>query len=774
MQQVTAHAQNGQAPPTHGFRPLWRGWPLIALAIICVICYANTAAGYFYSDDFPFLKMVGAVDKVGPGILQTFFGTRCADFQAFLYCYRPLPNVIFLVEYLLAGVKPFWYHVANIACHAGCSMLVYTTATQLLRNAQQPKLIAFVAAAAFAACPLYGEIVYGPTNIVTGAGALFFLSALTLYLTWLEAPTRRVLVASVICFALSLFSKELAAILPIILACCCAKQGGSMRSLIPYGLVFAAFLAIRTAVLGPIVGGYSGMIGDLMSDQWTLRLFNTQWPAYCFFPFNAEAFSPTTLLKTILSAAYAVLLVLGALRLSDKTRRPLHRESAILAVWMVLSLIPVLTVWHIESGLVGGRHAQVSAIPFFILAALLTYTMRHRRVWVGAWTVIVSIFAYANVCNNQVYVHASRESYQVKEAVAAEMAKLKAGQRLFFLNPPFQTKGLYLFNTAIMFRAMCEPPVSKIPYNNRILLNSHWFNTNYNQCSLSRIKALTDDPTVRAVYWDQEHSQLEHFDGSTGSGLREIRLLPNYRERNQFNQLARFSFFIDPAILNSEVDFIEVDVSSKATAQAPKVKPALSVRWQTEAVPQFTEDNASYLPVTADGITRHYQIPLSNTLRWWLQKKNGSLELRLPSAGFNNTAANFSAKGWRLVVPALSISDGRADNDGVYDVAAAGFAINYDATKVRNAKTIIVEVSRPGSILEEGVVLGRRNYDRKDKALIRREFLQTAGSIKFGPKELAKSGIYEIEVGTMDANGNLGYFSDPLFIRVNGQGERSI
>jgi hypothetical protein len=356
------------------------------------------------------------------------------------------------------------------------------------------------------------------------------------------------------------------------------------------------------------------------------------------------------------------------------------------------------------------------------------------------------------------------------------MATLKPSQRLFFLNPPFSSKGLYLFNTAIMFRAMCEPPVANVAYSDRILLPSRWFNANYDQFSLARLKALTDDPNVKAVLWNEKAARLEPLDMHIGSGSQTISLTPSFKERNQYGQFSRLKFFLDPAVLNSEVNFIELDLSCKATAKAPKALPAVSVHWQTEDVPQFTTENMACFPVTADGITRHYQFPVSNTMRWWLQKKNGCFEIRLPSPGFENEVSNIQSIGWKLMAPAATVTNAPPDGDGVHNVEPASpVSLKYDASEVRNAKSILVEVSRPDSLLEEGVVTGRRNYDRKGKAMIRRELTNLADSISFTPSEIPKPGVYEIEVGTVDAQGKLGYFSDPLFVRIqNRGGERSI
>src|SRR5688572_7251646 len=74
----------------------------VALLVACLASYGNTLGGWFYCDDFSFIHFIHSFRQVGFGILGTMFATPVSEIQPFLSCYRPLPDVIFLIQYLVS------------------------------------------------------------------------------------------------------------------------------------------------------------------------------------------------------------------------------------------------------------------------------------------------------------------------------------------------------------------------------------------------------------------------------------------------------------------------------------------------------------------------------------------------------------------------------------------------------------------------------------------------------------------------------------------------
>jgi hypothetical protein len=753
--------QSAQAPKT---TPHFQSriLPVFALVALSVLCYSTILAGYFYADDFPFLHFVDSFHRVGAAIFKIMFVTRVEEIQYFLFCYRPMPDVFFLGEYLINGADPFWFHAANLACHAISAVFVFFIGERLLKNVAQARLISFIAAATFAACPIYGEVVYGAMNCVSGTCAMFFFMSFALYLEWMDSHRKSRLALSVFTFACSILCKEVAAILPAVLALTYWQRNriSPLPSVTPFLAVFSIYLACRVAILGPIVGGYMGALGDLNAEGWMGRIFSI-WPLYSLFPMHDQAFSTLHPLKWLLAALYAGI---GVLTLRAKPRLNL---LPLLGFWMVASLIPVLCVWCIEPGLGGGRHGYIAAVPLFIAAAACSYSASHKQAWCAVWTSLIAIFAYVNVRNNIQFVESSQQAIVMKQALEAKVHTLKPSEALLLLNAPFEWKGLYIFPSSLMLRAIFEPPSAAASIGNRIYLPGYWLNANYDLFSKTRLQSLCESPSIKTVAWNPESSTLEDRPLKFGDGTAEFKLDSVYSERNQFGQLARRRFFVDPTLLDGGADFLEFQLQCTKTERAkPGVTPAVSMWWQTIDQPNFSEDKTFYLPATVDGAAHTYRIPMCSTIKSLLVRHNGCFEVRLPSAGYINNLSEVKLIGWRQVAPAINMLAAHPDKDGISTLVDRQCSIRYDATRVKGAKKAVIEISRPDSLLEIGLAYPHRNYSSAHHAALRTISDDLSGTANIPQGQFNAPGIYEIEVGTIFEDGTCGYFSDPVFVRV--------
>lgn len=719
------HLTVSQSPPgaDQGAAQSSRVVAVVALIALSIVCYSNVLAGYFYADDFPILRFLATFHESGAEIFKTIFFTRVPDFQPFLYCYRPLPDLFWLATYLVNGADPFWFHVLNIALHATSSVLVFLIAEELLAPASHRRLISFVAAAAFATCPVYGEVIHGAMNAVTGTCAVFFLTCVYFYL---RAQYRM----SVLAFACALLCKEVAAILPAVLAAIYWKRErkSPLRNIAPFLLVLAAYLAVRVAVLGPIIGGYTGALGDLNAEDWCERFFSP-WPLYLLLPLHPSAFAPLHPLKFVLGGLYVALGVL-----IRKTRNAQSSAIQICALWLIATIIPVLPVWNTEAGLSGGRHGYIAASALFIAAALLTFNAQHKRIWCALWGSIIALFCFINIRNNDIYVEASQQALLLKQAV-----QMQAREPILLVNAPFQWKGLYIFPTSDMVTALC---------GERIRLPNEWLNGNYNLFSRELLPTLG----AKAFSWDSQTCTLNASKLRLGSGMLSLDVQPVYTQRNQYGQVAIQRYLAEPALLDLETDFVEFRLTCSRTPRtAYGITPAASVWWQTPENPQFDPANTAYMRVIDDGKPHIYRIPLTDSVKSLLNRHNGCFEIRLPSPAFTNQLDRVKLLGWRHLAPHIELK------------STSPCEVIYDAQKVDGAARIVLEVSKPESLLEHGLARPNRNYDSGDHASLRIFRSAPAGSVRL---DLREPGVYEIEVGTIDKDGNPGYFSDPVFVKI--------
>ena len=122
--------------------------------------------------------------------------------------YWPVTYTTFWIEHKLWGFNPVGYHAVNIALHALNSVLVW----RLLRHLQVPG--AWLVAAVFAVHPVHVESVAWIIERKDLLSALFYLSAVHVWLRFTEAPGPGRYVLCLALFAAALLSKSIAVTLP--------------------------------------------------------------------------------------------------------------------------------------------------------------------------------------------------------------------------------------------------------------------------------------------------------------------------------------------------------------------------------------------------------------------------------------------------------------------------------------------------------------------------------------------------------------------------------
>ena len=122
--------------------------------------------------------------------------------------YWPIVYTTFWIEHKLWGFNPVGYHAVNIALHALNSVLVWC----LLRHLQVPG--AWLVAAVFAVHPVHVESVAWIIERKDLLSALFYLSAVHVWLRFAEAPGPGRYLLCLALFAAALLSKSIAVTLP--------------------------------------------------------------------------------------------------------------------------------------------------------------------------------------------------------------------------------------------------------------------------------------------------------------------------------------------------------------------------------------------------------------------------------------------------------------------------------------------------------------------------------------------------------------------------------
>jgi len=141
--------------------------------------------------------------------------------------YRPIPLVTFALNYHVSGLNPFSYHLVNVVIHILTALAVYLSVyltAQVLDRSKQGKpketSLAFISSLLFAIHPLQTESV---AYVVSRSVMICSLFLLCSFITFIcahksnQKHKRLYQFSSIVCFVLSLCSKEIAIVFPLLI-----------------------------------------------------------------------------------------------------------------------------------------------------------------------------------------------------------------------------------------------------------------------------------------------------------------------------------------------------------------------------------------------------------------------------------------------------------------------------------------------------------------------------------------------------------------------------
>lgn len=320
--------------------------------------------------------------------------------------YRPVFMLWLLIQYSLFGLQPFWWHLVAIATQAAVAILVFIMARRLTGD----EVTAAIAGLIFALHPIHIEVAAWVSGVTESLMALFFISALLCFMNWREAASnvaqstadapvdgggatsrRRPvawLAASLILFALALFEKETAIMLPLLILIyewlfgerrftLSARQRlwPIARAVIPYALVAGLYLAARMAALQ----GFAPVTSPVTFATMLLTLPSVIWfyiKSLCF-PVNLSPCYDTPYLSSLSVANFWLPLlgiagvVLGGCYWLWTSHEPPRRRLGFAMLWLLATLSPVLYLRALfDNDMAHDRYLYLPSIGFAVLLAM--------------------------------------------------------------------------------------------------------------------------------------------------------------------------------------------------------------------------------------------------------------------------------------------------------------------------------------------------------------------------------------------------------------------
>lgn len=296
-----------------------------------------------------------------------------------LALYRPLTTISFALDWSLAPANAAWFHFTNVLLNAGVGVVAFLLLARLFGSGP-----ALAGALLYVAHPVHVEAVTGIVGRAELLSALFFLGCC---LAWAgDGRESRSPVVPALLFALAVFSKESAIMLPAALVLVDAATGRldirspfgwlkrDARAIAAIALVAAAYMGIRYAVIGGIAPAQVDPVLEVAASTaarittalqaWPVWLRLLLFPATLLADYGPGIMRPAMGLSGFVVAG---LLIAGGLTAGGLIALVRGRgRVAFILLWLPVTILPVSNLLFPIGVLVAERTLY---LPSFALAA---------------------------------------------------------------------------------------------------------------------------------------------------------------------------------------------------------------------------------------------------------------------------------------------------------------------------------------------------------------------------------------------------------------------
>lgn len=182
--------------------------PVVVAIVLTAVGYANAPGGQFVFDDLFLVRDAGHIRDFG-SVFEMLRQMKLSEGMG----YRPVRNFTHMLEYQVFGLRPWGYHLTNMALHMVVCLLLF----RLVRRMGLDLWVALAGMALFAVHPVHTEAV----TYISGRRDLlytaFYIGAMLAYVRGVQDGRRRWVILALVQYVLGIFSKEMAITLPAVL-----------------------------------------------------------------------------------------------------------------------------------------------------------------------------------------------------------------------------------------------------------------------------------------------------------------------------------------------------------------------------------------------------------------------------------------------------------------------------------------------------------------------------------------------------------------------------
>jgi hypothetical protein len=793
--------------------------PALILGAVLIIVVLNFAAfhgslsGYFLADDFAHVDYLKSVFNGNAHLLAKNFYSNWMQTLGTSF-YRPFISITLATDYLFWGANPNGFHISNFFYQTLSSVFLF-----LSLNCMFPELdrrarffTAFLAAALFACHPLHPEVVSWIIARVDSVCTTFLFLSLWLYLLARQTDGKRanaLQMSSLAAFTLSLMSKEMAITLPPTIFlyelvnssfCRSEKTGGwrarfveALKATRWYIALLLFYLGFRAAVLGTLFGGYGGSVGEGLQATLWRRWFMEGCLARLILPFNEAVTEPKDKLRLVFKLMTAGAVAIAILRACLSARKN-NLKSLPFAIspfllfglgWFIIALAPTIQVFDITTTLQGGRFVYLATAPVVLVLAALVFGAGDEKKSHGQVSLLpllsmalaalfTASYTVLAMHNNRPWCEASRGVSNLRAGVENALEGQPAQMKVAILNLPPHHKGAHMLYNAAMFGVTLKPPLSKTDLTNRVITFEPVTFGDANLIGRTRLRSILADKNLTGAFvWDSNEQRLLPMKDWRSIGLsapsQTFELAKGDCLLENEGQSVQSPIFDVPSI---DFDFLDLTLKVEPTVAGKQIAPDayLILGWSGATHPIYAPQQEIAQPLK----------PGVNTYRFSVgELKNWVGEGKITALRINTSVkpCKINVESVRFInaddqIPELSIAPEFKyfiDSNGTLYTSEDLGPVRYDATKIKGAKSVHYEISKPESWFEHysGTL---RDKAPSEKVSDSGKFEQLSSSQAVIPlKALKVPGFYEVRIIALDAQDKpLGYVSNPINFQVSG------
>ncbi|MCM8760681.1 MAG: tetratricopeptide repeat protein [Candidatus Omnitrophica bacterium] len=343
----------------------------LIIFLLSLVVYSNSLGGQFVYDDGYFI--VKNIHIRNLANIRYFFTNPSAVAFSELSrdVYRPLSAISYAVDYHFWKLDTFGYHAVNILMHAANAVLLFLLLVLILGNI----ITAFLASLLFAFHPVQTEVVAWISGRSSILFLFFYLLTFIFYITYLRRRRIVYVMLSYACCIASLFSKEMAVSLPMLIAAYDVhfRDNEPLRKKIPrwipYFMLTAFFVATRYFILNR-VSQCEWWGGTPYRTFLTMLSVLPEYARLLVWPVRLCAFYVTPIKVSIADIGVIIpLIVMIAIIIAMPFVFMRFRKISFFICWLFITFIPVSNIVPLRA-LMAERFLYLPSIGFCVLVAM--------------------------------------------------------------------------------------------------------------------------------------------------------------------------------------------------------------------------------------------------------------------------------------------------------------------------------------------------------------------------------------------------------------------